>query len=81
LKREMEKQQSKFIESLEMSSDGSLVKCQGCGSLYPVIKKDAFTLTSSNTSGRIARLQAMIRQSEKYHVGGDVCKEEKEELT
>jgi hypothetical protein len=69
------------MSSLEMSDNkANKMKCQGsCGSLYPVIKKeDTFKLSSSANSGRIARLQNMIRQSEKYHVGGansnNVCK-------
>jgi hypothetical protein len=75
---EMEQARTKAIESLEMSSDGSLVKCQKCGSLYPVIKKED-ALTSSNYSGRITRLQAMIRRSEKYTRLGS-CKKELADL-
>jgi hypothetical protein len=76
---EMDKQRQKAIDSLQVAN--GLVKCQGkCGQLYPIIKKDdPFKLSSSNLTGRIARLKAMIKQAEKYsHF--DSCKREKEEL-
>ncbi|SRR6266487_5568276 len=74
---DMEKQRQDAIESLEISN--GLVKCQGrCGALYPIIKKSDAT-TSSN-SYRIARLQSMIKQSEKVKVRGYSCKNERQEL-
>ncbi len=75
----MEKQRQDAINSLEISADGSLVKCQGkCGSLFPVIKKST-AMTSSNLY-KIARLEAMIRQSEKVKTRGYSYKNERQEL-
>jgi hypothetical protein len=73
----MEKQQSKAIESLEIS-DGH-VKCQECGTLKPIITDDT-NLIDSDESKRIHRLRAIIKQIERQHIGGINSKKEKQEL-
>jgi peptide subunit release factor RF-3 len=75
---EMDKQRQKAIELLDISEDH--VKCQGCGSLWPIVKDDSTKkLVASNRSGRIHDLQKRIRLSEGYF-HANTCKAEKEEL-
>jgi peptide subunit release factor RF-3 len=74
----MDKQRQKAIESLEISEDH--LKCQGCGSLWPIVKDDNMKkLVASNRSGRIHDLQKRIGFSEGYF-HANTCKVEKEEL-
>ena len=80
---EMDRLRSSYIESLEFDNKQNNVKCQGCGSLYPVIKQNEFNrLTGSEPKrNRIFYLQKVIEQAEKYHIGGiNGCKNEKQEL-
>ena len=82
----MDKEQLKAIESLEMSADGSLVKCQGkCGSLYPIIHKSNLTTNNRDReSDRIYELRRRIDYAKKYYPGRSSykiqCKRDEQEL-
>jgi hypothetical protein len=80
---EMDRLRSSYIESLEFDSEQkNNVKCQGCGSLCPVIKQNERNKleVSEPRRDRIYYLQKLIEQAEKYHLDGiDGCKDEKEE--
>ena len=70
-------QQTKATESLEISDDH--VRCQGCGSLKPLIPEDWRLSAPGNIVGRIRHLRNAITYCEKFHTTGN-CKREKEEL-
>ena len=73
----IEQQQAKATESLEISDDH--VRCQGCGSLKPLIPEDWRLSAPGNIVGRIRHLRNAITYCEKFHTTGN-CKREKEEL-
>lgn len=73
---DIERQQSKAIESLEVT-DGH-VKCQKCGALKPIIKDDSKLINSDEK--RIHRLRTKIKQIERQHIGGVSAASEKAEL-
>jgi hypothetical protein len=75
----IEKQRSRATESLEIS-DG-FCKCQGCGSLKPLLSDNA-KLVRSTESKQIHRLRAIIKRIEKYNFGGDIStKDQRQELS
>lgn len=82
---DMEKQQARALESLEISEDKNAVKCQNCGDFRPIVKIDndnSRLRLSHNFAAKISRLQKIIEWSEKNHAGSnrDNCKKEREEI-
>ncbi len=74
----MESMQLKAIEALEIDSDKQLVKCQGCGTLWP-ISPDNSTHCRPSDSGRIYQLERRIKYIKKYGIGNrQDCKQEEQ---
>ena len=72
----IEHQQARATQSLEIADNH--VKCQGCGSLKPLIP-DSWTLPKSGEiAHRISRLKVTIQNGEKYNNLGDLKKEKQE---
>ena len=85
----MDRQKQNAIESLlsQISNDDSLVKCQKCNSLWPIVKQqnDSRLIISYGNGKRIAYLQKKIKWAEKhphYIVNNNrySCEAEKQEL-